>query len=387
MTRVGFLQSKGICNEAEVQEIRLTPNVSVKYDNIFWVKDINLYDDKVTKLFVEKFREAFEEDKDWALKIFDEFEQIVLEVKDFIGKINDMDKIKAFKMYVKLLKAVQKYYVIAVPLTDYCEKQLSKEVIEDYAVPYKELEMGKAFPWIKTAYNIIQEVDEKNFEVKEKKEVEKPEIDNHFVTALQVGIYLRNRMKELSQQLWYYIEPVAQKIAKELGVERDDFFMLTYNEVINREVSKEEIEKRKQCFVIGILDDKEVLLSGDEAQELFDYYNKEEVSGQVKGTTACKGKVVGKVRIILGPEQFKDFKQGEVLVTTMTTPDFVPIMSKAAAIVTDEGGLSCHAAIVSREMNIPCVIGTKNGSKVLKNGVMVEVDADEGKVIIFINKF
>ena len=71
----------------------------------------------------------------------------------------------------------------------------------------------------------------------------------------------------------------------------------------------------------------------------------------------------------------------------MTTPDFVPIMSKAAAIVTDEGGLSCHAAIVSREMNIPCVIGTKNGSKVLKNGVMVEVDADEGKVIIFINKF
>lgn len=76
----------------------------------------------------------------------------------------------------------------------------------------------------------------------------------------------------------------------------------------------------------------------------------------------------------------KDFKEGEILVTPMTTPDFVIIMRKAAAIVTDEGGLSCHAAIVSRELNVPCIIGTKHATQLLKDGDMVEVDAENGEV-------
>ena len=64
----------------------------------------------------------------------------------------------------------------------------------------------------------------------------------------------------------------------------------------------------------------------------------------------------------------------------MTTPDFVPAMEKAAAIVTDRGGILCHAAIVSREMSKPCIIGTKIATKVLKDGDLVEVDADKGVV-------
>jgi pyruvate,water dikinase len=66
----------------------------------------------------------------------------------------------------------------------------------------------------------------------------------------------------------------------------------------------------------------------------------------------------------------------------MTTPEYVPIMKMASAIVTDEGGISCHAAIVSRELKIPCVIGTKNATKVLKTGDEIEVDAEKGIVKI-----
>jgi len=69
-------------------------------------------------------------------------------------------------------------------------------------------------------------------------------------------------------------------------------------------------------------------------------------------------------------------------VTSMTTPEFVPAMRKAKAIVTDEGGVTCHAAIVSRELNKSCVIGTKNASKVLKDGDLVEVDAEKGLIKI-----
>ena len=106
------------------------------------------------------------------------------------------------------------------------------------------------------------------------------------------------------------------------------------------------------------------------------------VADVIKGQIANKGKVTGTVRIVLDPHDDKGFQQGDVLVTSMTRPEFVPIMKKAGAVVTDEGGITCHAAIVSRELNIPCVIGTKNATRLLKDGDMVEVDANNGIVRI-----
>ena len=73
-------------------------------------------------------------------------------------------------------------------------------------------------------------------------------------------------------------------------------------------------------------------------------------------------------------------KDGDILVSVATTPSIVPAMKKAAAIVTDEGGLTCHASIVSRELNIPCVVGLKAVTKFVKDGDMLEVDATKGVV-------
>ena len=79
----------------------------------------------------------------------------------------------------------------------------------------------------------------------------------------------------------------------------------------------------------------------------------------------------------------KSFRAGEILVANNTTPEFTPIMKKAAAIITEQGGITSHAAIVSRELGIPCVIGTRIATKVLKDGDRVEVDANCGLVKIF----
>jgi len=87
----------------------------------------------------------------------------------------------------------------------------------------------------------------------------------------------------------------------------------------------------------------------------------------------------GKVRVIPNVKNIKDFKKGEVLVTKMTDPDWVPIMQIASAIVTDEGSKTAHAAIVSRELGIPCIVGTKTGSKTLKTGDLVTVDCTQGQ--------
>lgn len=100
----------------------------------------------------------------------------------------------------------------------------------------------------------------------------------------------------------------------------------------------------------------------------------------VRGTIAFPGNAIGKARIIRRKDEIVNMKKGEVLISPMTTPDAFPIMPKACAIVTDEGGQLCHAAIVSRELKIPCIIGTKIATQVFKDGDMVEVDAINGIV-------
>ena len=78
----------------------------------------------------------------------------------------------------------------------------------------------------------------------------------------------------------------------------------------------------------------------------------------------------------------RSFKKGDIIITPMTTPDMMLALNLASAIVTDEGGVTCHAAIISRELKKPCVIGTKIATKYIKDGDMVEVDADNGIVKI-----
>jgi len=100
----------------------------------------------------------------------------------------------------------------------------------------------------------------------------------------------------------------------------------------------------------------------------------------LKGETASAGVYAGPVRIILNASQLGTVQKGDILVTPMTTPDMVPAMQKAGAIVTNEGGLTCHAAIVAREMGTPCIVGTEHATEVLKEGEMVTVHASRGVV-------
>jgi phosphoenolpyruvate synthase/pyruvate phosphate dikinase len=104
--------------------------------------------------------------------------------------------------------------------------------------------------------------------------------------------------------------------------------------------------------------------------------------GLIRGIIVSKGRARGRVRIIYRPDQFKNFKAGEILVSNYTSPAFMPLIKRARAIITDEGGVTSHAAIVSRELGVPCVTGAKIATKVLHNGDLVEVDADKGTIKI-----
>ncbi|MFH1111646.1 MAG: PEP-utilizing enzyme [Patescibacteria group bacterium] len=105
-----------------------------------------------------------------------------------------------------------------------------------------------------------------------------------------------------------------------------------------------------------------------------------------KGQVAYVGKVRGRVKLLFTKLDMTKVKNGDIIVSPMTTPYFEPILNKVRAIITDEGGITCHAAIISRELKKPCIIGTKIATKVLKDGDLVEVDANRGIVKIIKRK-
>jgi pyruvate,water dikinase len=100
----------------------------------------------------------------------------------------------------------------------------------------------------------------------------------------------------------------------------------------------------------------------------------------VRGLAASNGRASGAVRVLTSPEQGSQLLTGEVLVAPMTSPDWVPAMRRASALVTDGGGMTCHAAIVSRELGVPCVVGARNATTVLHDGDIVTVDGRSGEV-------
>jgi len=115
------------------------------------------------------------------------------------------------------------------------------------------------------------------------------------------------------------------------------------------------------------------------------FIGKTKATSKLKGFSANKGRVRGKVKIVLTPADAKKFKKGFVMISHETTPDFMSAIIKSKAIVTDIGGVASHAAIVSRELDIPCIVGTKEATRVLKDNDLIEVNANKG-VVKKINK-
>lgn len=140
-----------------------------------------------------------------------------------------------------------------------------------------------------------------------------------------------------------------------------------------------DLENRKNKSVVIFLDSKTpVIFTEGEAEEVISLVSKIEDVDILRGKTAFQGKVKGRVRIIMDPGKPGDFAEGDILVTSMTRPEYLQLMKKSGAVITEAGGILSHAAITAREIKKPCVIGTMTATKFLKDGDMVEVDADNG---------
>lgn len=281
----------------------------------------------------------------------------------------------------------------------------------------KLAEHAKKYHWIQNNYAKDTCLDEKYFlqQLKEMKDIEpdqelakrereeqetirkkeelvkKLELDQeskNLVAMAETFAYMQDERKKYVLISNHYQNLFLHEIQKRLKLTREEV-EYTYLQELRSLFAQKKIDKtvfherKKACLVINTQEGYEVL-SGKVAKEIFDkvFAFKEEGITEIKGITACKGKAQGPVKIVLRISDVANVQQGDILVASMTRPEAVPAMKKAAAFVTDEGGVTSHAAVVSREMNKPCIIGTKVATKVLKDGDIVEVDATTGVVKI-----
>jgi pyruvate,water dikinase len=146
-------------------------------------------------------------------------------------------------------------------------------------------------------------------------------------------------------------------------------------------VSKTTIEDRQRGYALISANNIETqLLTREKLDELKATLIHPEDGHIVKGACASRGSVSGRAMIVKDRSELDKIKEGDILVARLTTPDFISAIKRASAIITDLGGVSSHAAIVARELKKPCITGTRNATKIFKDGDMVKVDADKGIV-------
>ena len=212
----------------------------------------------------------------------------------------------------------------------------------------------------------------------------------NIIDTISILGHERMKMRLVWMPALYFNELFLIEFKRRYQIKKEELRLYEYPELqhlimCNEKLDNNIIELRKKGFLKHLKDNEIITYEGNIAQDVLNKLVKEdEEIKEFKGMVASKGYAKGKVIVLSYREsqdhakKIKGMKKGNIIVTEMTRPNIITACQKAGAIVTDEGGILCHAAIISREMKKPCVIGTKLATKVLKDGDIVEVDADKG---------
>jgi len=199
-------------------------------------------------------------------------------------------------------------------------------------------------------------------------------------------IVARKKTENLFNAVDLTLRKYTKLISRTTGISSELVDFLTIDEVesylrSHKLPSEKELLNRSQGLAFFCQGKSNKLISGDYYKKLQKYLVGS-AKKELKGTSAYKGTAKGIARIILDPFKVKTFNKGDILITGMTRPEFLSLMKKSSAFITDAGGLLSHAAIVARELKKPCILATGNASKIIKDGDLIEVDANKGVIRI-----
>ncbi|HLC98766.1 MAG TPA: PEP-utilizing enzyme [Candidatus Nanoarchaeia archaeon] len=174
------------------------------------------------------------------------------------------------------------------------------------------------------------------------------------------------------------------EISRRIGIKKGLLNYCVYPELKdilsgkNKERWAKIFERRSERVAVLCLGNNSLITT--EEVDRSPFYSRIASLSEVRGAVAFRGKVRGVCRILLNPNKINEVKKGDIIIASNTTPEYVSALERASAFVTDLGGITSHAAVVAREMKKPCIIGTKVGTKIFKDGDLVEVDAENGVV-------
>ncbi len=229
----------------------------------------------------------------------------------------------------------------------------------------------------KTYENLVKSLDEKGKEL---------------ARIASFATYLKDYYKSCINKLEYYAEPLFGELARRKDVSIGFIKDLHPREIIEfalgGQMPDESLvkERSKYNIVIAVPNKLNILL-GKDAKKFEERFliNKDIGKKEFKGRVASKGFAKGIAKVVLSGEDFKKFNKGDILIAANTSPDFMPVLIQASGVVAEDGGITAHVSVVSRELGIPCVVGINNATDVFKDGDLVEVDAEKG-VVRILNK-
>jgi phosphoenolpyruvate synthase/pyruvate phosphate dikinase len=197
--------------------------------------------------------------------------------------------------------------------------------------------------------------------------------------------------KKIFLDYFKFIDLITIKIAEKKKVKSGNLEFLNFNEIICLLESKlkpekaDELQKKRRKEYVMIMKPSGFKVIS-EPKEIKEFIRKikedivEEERDEIKGLGINSGKTQGEVKLVTQTTPLREIESGKIIVTQMTHPDMTPMLKKVKAIITDEGGLLCHTANIAREFGILAIIGTKNATRLLKDGDIIELDADKGVV-------
>lgn len=349
--------------------------------------------DEVIKVYSFSFIHGF---VTWCSKIFQGY--VISILKKHLKELKklDLDEKNAFAIMA-----------ISDKLTDYIKKEQALDELAKKPVNKKDVEKFlEDYNWVGYDYGGPAMTYEEVVEIlEEREERPKPSVtkkdildacsftdsEKEVFEIISGLMFIKDARNNCDDFVHYSLDFFYTEVGKRFNLTRKEARFLWPKELKEMLQGKETYDKeylqKKMEFSAAETTPKKSECNyyvGDEARKFIKktIQIKEESSDvdELKGSTASPGKASGKVKIIRVLDDMKKFQKGDVLVTHMTSPRFMAAISKSSAIITDEGGITSHAAIVSRELGIPCIVGTKIATKVFKDGDLVEVDADKGMV-------
>ena len=372
----------------EVEEIRNKLLPKERYEEIIAeLKQVDIDYKNYLKKFIKNMPQASKNPKIIS-EFFEESMKIGKSISWHILELPLAVELKKFNIPLQAVQTKKTQTSLAFErLKELARKYTNDLSLDNFSLKEELLQFQKEFgflgmkyfqsrPWnVEEIFQILKETDLNENE----KVIEEKKYKNFYLEIAQELIFSRTQkwesicyggslFREMVEK--YFSDKIKYEQLCGLRVEE-------VKDILSGKLSySKELLRGRDNFILQIEDEGIKLILGGQLAEEKRYFNIIEV----KGLVAKSGKVQGRVKIVLTPKECFKVQKGDILVATMSTPDFLPAMGKAAAFVTDIGGITCHAAIVAREMNKPCIIGTEIATKVFKDSDLVDVDAEKGIV-------